>query len=128
MTIIRIKSITICRAEGVLSLEELRKPATFKTFRDANRQLRSWSYQVPRGESHKVDYRLDYEDGEIFSGVYEISLDQPCDLGAHVERAVDYWMNKTSIDAARRRYTEFFTGRQYKRDDEPSQSPTEASQ
>lgn len=67
---IPVKSIWLRRAEGPVALLGTR---TVSSFEDADSVLRRWAETAPEGGSYdKCDFKITYEDGEIYEGRYDL--------------------------------------------------------
>lgn len=92
---IRVKSITVTRAEGLI--EEVGKPQTVSEdniWEKANKVLLDWSRTAPK-DCHtydKCDFIITYEDGETYKGRYDLKhlICEYPDLGQHVKDFVTF--------------------------------------
>ena len=65
-----IKSITITRAEGLI--KECGRPFTANSFIEAQLVLAKWGLTAPKEGYDKVDFIVEWEDGETYSGRYDM--------------------------------------------------------
>jgi hypothetical protein len=91
----KVKSITLERAEGPThECVEVK----LRDYFAANAQLRAWSHTAPISRAHgglggydKCDFTIEFEDGETYSGRYDLQrhMDEGL-LQEHVQRFVKF--------------------------------------
>ena len=107
---IRIKEITITRAEGPCSL--CGEKMMFKSYHDANLWLRSQSSTFPKGGCYdKHDFKIEWVDGETYEGrldcKHALEVDSDLDVFEHVRDHVEFfaglarnpWMGQHKYEA-----------------------------
>ena len=102
-----IKSITLTRAEGIHELCGI--PMLCQSWRDSDRLLREWATTV-QGYCDKVDFTIDFADGEKYNGVYGLKAHDVKFtnlLGRHVRRFLQCYAGKSRPD--------YFSADQYER-------------
>lgn len=95
---IKVKTITITRVEDPRGSCD--QPRTVDSFPMANALLRVWSTTAPsKGGYDKCDFHIEYEDGEIYEGRYDLmhwQTEAP-NLGRHVREFMEYIAGKPPL-------------------------------
>ncbi|MEK1828883.1 hypothetical protein AAAC51_06980 [Priestia megaterium] len=89
---IRVKDITITRVEGMR--DECNTPHTVHSWMDADFLLNKMATTSPEPGTgiHKVDYHVEFEDGEVYKGTYALDKDDKvfASLLGHTQRTIQY--------------------------------------
>lgn len=87
---VRVKQIHLFRAEGA---PEECHGTVVSSFAEANHVLWQWSATAPNLGYHKVDFRVTFEDGEVFEGRYDMkpNLEGEGPLEDHIQRFVGFY-------------------------------------
>lgn len=90
---IKVKEITLTLAEGPTHLTD--KPITVHSWIDAMTALLVWKIKLfpdskRIGGYYKTDFVVTFENGNTYSGRFDIAGDEPCCLASHVWRSVSF--------------------------------------
>lgn len=84
---IRVKSIVLTRAEG--SGVEVNKPMTFSSFAQAAAKLKQWARTAPPGGAYdKCDFKVTWDDGQVYNGRYDLQQTSNGDLSTQVKNGL----------------------------------------
>lgn len=84
---IKTKTIWLHRAEGEIGPDST---ATVATWAEAESVLRGWSHTAPEdGSYHKCDFKITYEDGQVYDGRYDLTQPRDVTLEEHVRHFVE---------------------------------------
>ena len=91
MSKIKVKKITLERAEGPSPLDS---PRTAPSFEEADRILREWAHTAPEGGGYnKIDFEIEWQDGETYKGTYDLKRQDEARanlIGSHVQEFLSF--------------------------------------
>lgn len=98
---IKIKKVIITWKEGLIQ-ESNMYPMTFRSIRDANRQIRANALSAPRtGGYDKHGFKIVWENGETYEGRMDVKYpglpNNDLDMSHHIKEHLR-WLTKTSSD------------------------------
>lgn len=89
--------IDLSLAEGPHWLIQADGKRTARSWDEAAAFLRAWKQQLdpqPGGGYYKTDFRVEWADGRVYAGRFDIDHDTPCDLAAQVRRTCLFVIGK----------------------------------
>lgn len=90
MAKIPVKRIWLRRIEG--RTEDLGQ-RTVTSFQAADEQLARWAQTAPEKSVHKTDFQVEWADGQIYTGTYELQRDDATKLnilGSHIQHYLGF--------------------------------------
>lgn len=91
MAKIAVSRITVNRVEG--PTRELEGPRTATDFKEANRILARWALSAPPIGYDKVDFKVEWEDGSIYTGRYDLVREDVsrASLDGHIREVASFY-------------------------------------
>lgn len=92
MNTIIVKAITIKWSES----PDFETPRTFTDFESADQFLRELARNAPGpgGGYYKTDFEIEFEDGETYSGRYDLTNHETVDLARHVRQFAKFYSGR----------------------------------
>jgi len=88
---IPVSKIIVNRVEG--PTRELKGPRTAATFKEANRILAGWALSAPPIGYDKVDFKVEWADGNSYTGLYDLVREDAsrASLDGHIREVASFY-------------------------------------